>query len=143
MTRGTPLEYGVLSDRGIERYGGGDIENLDVIGVSRVCWLDAEITIPAGESVTLDAIFEKEPSFDHSCTDTENKGVSGYDLVTETGSSLSFARQTVRLEDRGQIEIVRQNFGFDLASGIKEVDLDMTKPHYYLEVKSAQTDQTQ
>lgn len=134
------MEYGVLSDRDIERYGGGDIENLDVVGVSRVCWLDAEITVPAGESVTLNATFEKDPSFDHSCTHTENKGVSGYDLVTEVGSNLSFAQQTARLEDRGQIEIVRQNFGFDLANGINEVDLDMTKPHYYLKVKAAQAD---
>lgn len=84
----------------------------------------------------LNAVFEKAPSFDHSCTDTENKGISGYDLVTELGSNLSFAQQTAKLEDRGQIEIVRQNFGFDLANGIKEVVLDLNKPHYYLEVKS-------
>lgn len=130
------MEYGVLSDSNIERYDGGDVENLDVIGVGRVCWLEAEITIPAGESVMLNAVFEKAPSFDHSCTDTENKGISGYDLVTELGSNLSFAQQTAKLEDRGQIEIVRQNFGFDLANGIKEVVLDLNKPHYYLEVKS-------
>ena len=129
------VAYGVLSDNQMERYSDGNIENLDVTSVSRVCWIEAEITIPAGESVNLDAVFEKEPSFDYHCTASENKGVSGYDAVTELGSNLNFVKQTARLEDRGQIEIVRQNFGFDLASGINEVTLDKAIPHYYLEVK--------
>ncbi|MGN1156881.1 MAG: hypothetical protein ACI4TK_11950 [Agathobacter sp.] len=128
--------YGILSENQMERYSDGSIENLDITGVSRVCWMEAEITIPAGESVTLNATFEKEPSFDFHCAATENKGVSGYDMVTSLGSNLHFTQQTARLEDRGQIKIVRQNFGFDLANGINEVILNMTNPHYYLEVKS-------
>jgi len=133
------LAYGVLSENTAERYDGGSIENLDVVGVARVNWLEAEITIPAGESITLNATFVKEPSFDYHCADTENKGVSGYDMVTVLGSNLLFTQQTARLEDRGQIEIVRQNFGFDLANGINEVELDMSHPHYYLEVRSAES----
>ncbi|MCF0136917.1 MAG: hypothetical protein HUJ66_00970 [Oscillospiraceae bacterium] len=128
------MEYSVLSENAVERYDDGAIENLDVSGVSRVFWLEAEITIPAGESVTLDAASEKMPSYDFYCADTENKGISGYDMVTELGSNLNLTEQTAKLEDRGQIEIVRQNFGFDLANGITEVKL--TEPHYYLEVKS-------
>ena len=129
------VSYGVLSENGAARYDSGWIEDLDVVGVDRVFWLEAEITIPAGESVTLTAAFEKEPSFDFTCADTANKGISGYDMVTALGSNLLFTQQTACLEDRGQIEIVRQNFGFDLENGIKEVKLDLTVPHYYLEVK--------
>ena len=129
------LAYGVLSEKEIDRYASGWIEELDIVGVDRVFWLEAEITIPAGESVTLTAAFEKEPSFDFTCADTANKGISGYDMVTALGSNLIFTQQTACLEDRGQIEIVRQNFGFDLENGIKEVKLDLTVPHYYLEVK--------
>ena len=129
------LAYGVLSEKEIDRYASGHIEELDIAGVDRVFWLEAEITIPAGESVTLTAAFEKEPSFDFTCADTANKGISGYDMVTALGSNLIFTQQTACLEDRGQIEIVRQNFGFDLENGIKEVILDLTVPHYYLEVK--------
>ena len=129
------LAYGVLSEKEIDRYASGWIEELDIVGVDRVFWLEAEITIPAGESVTLTAAFEKEPSFDFTCADTANKGISGYDMVTALGSNLLFTQQTACLEDRGQIEIVRQNFGFDLENGIKEVKLDLTVPHYYLEVK--------
>ena len=129
------VAYGVLSEKEIDRYASGWIEELDIVGVDRVFWLEAEITIPAGESVTLTAAFEKEPSFDFTCADTANKGISGYDMVTALGSNLIFTQQTACLEDRGQIEIVRQNFGFDLENGIKEVKLDLTVPHYYLEVK--------
>lgn len=134
------MSYGILSENSTERYDGGSIEELDVVRVSRVFWLEAEITIPAGESVNLEAVFKKEPSFDHYCAATENKGVSGYDLVTALGSNLTITQQTARLEDRGQIEIVRQNFGFDLANGINEVSLDLNVPHYYLEVKKPQTE---
>ena len=129
------MAYGVLSENEVERYDSGYVEELDIVGVDRVFWLEAEITIPAGESVILAAAFEKEPSFDFTCADTANKGISGYDMVTALGSNLHFTQQTACLEDRGQIEIVRQNFGFDLENGIKEVSLDLSVPHYYLEVK--------
>lgn len=129
------MAYGLLAENGAERYDDGMIENLDVVGVDRVFWLEAEITIPAGKSVKLNAVFEKEPSFDFYCSASENKGICGYDLVSQLGSNLTFTGQTAKLEDRGQIEIVRQNFGFDITRGITEVQL--TEPHYYLEVKSA------
>ena len=76
----------------------------------------------------------KEPSYDFYCAHTENQGVCGYDLVTKLGSNLACTAQTATLEDRGQIEIVRQNFGFDLENGIKTVALDPDQEHYYLEV---------
>ena len=61
-------------------------------------------------------------------------------MVTALGSNLQFTQQIASIEDRGQIEIVRQNFGFDLENGIKEVTLDMNEPHYYLEVKENKSD---
>lgn len=129
--------YGVLSDNGAERYSTGSIEDLDVTGVARVFWLETEITVPADGSMTLSAAFQKDPSYDFYCSGSENTGISGYDLVTALGSNLSITDQSATLEDRGQIEIVRQNFGFDLENGINEVTLDSVVPHYYLEVRSA------
>ena len=41
------------------------------------------------------------------------------------------------LEDRGQIAVVRQNFGFDPAAGVTRVALDEAVPRYYLEVRRA------
>ena len=65
---------------------------------------------------------------------------NGYDMVTRLGNNLIFTEQTASLEDRGQIEIVRQNFGFDIENGIDEVELDMEEPHYYLEVRAIDTE---
>jgi len=131
------LAYGVLAPGGAERYSDGAVENLDVAGVSRVFWLEAEVTVPAGGSIALTAAMRKEPSYDFYCAVTENRGVSGFDLVTRLGSELDITQQTAHLEDRGEIEIVRENFGFSLAQGIRKVTLDPNTPHYYLEVRSA------
>ena len=78
---------------------------------------------------------QKAASFDFYCAHTDNQKVKGYDMVTQLGSSLSFTGQRATLLDRGLIEIVRQNFGFDLAANIKTVELDPSVEHYYLEVK--------
>ena len=130
------LSYGVLSSDPVERYENGDFEGMhDVRGVARVFWLEAEITVPANGSVTLVSSARKEASFDYACAGTENKGVKGFDLVTRLASSLTFTGQSAHLEDRGLIDIVRQNFGFDPENGILDVTLDENTPHYYLEVK--------
>lgn len=132
------LAYGILSPSGAERYGAGWLEDIvsDVDTIDRVCWLEAEITIPAGDSVTLSASMTKEASYDFYCAHTENQGVKGYDLVTALGSTLDFTGQTASLLNTENIEIVRQNFGFDLEAGITEVALDPAEPHYYLEIRA-------
>lgn len=132
------LAYGALSPSGAERYGAGRLEDIvsDVDTIDRMCWLEAEITIPAGDSVTLSASMTKEASYDFYCAHTENQGVKGYDLVTALGSTLDFTGQTASLVNTENIEIVRQNFGFDLEAGITEVALDPAEPHYYLEIRA-------
>ena len=134
------LTYGLLSPEAAERYGAGWLEDMssEVWTIDRVCWLEAEVTIPAEGSVTLTAAMTKEASYDFYCAHTKNQGVKGYDLVTTLGSNLTCTGQTAILEDRGQIEIVRQNFGFDLEAGIKSAALDLGTEHYYLEVKRAE-----
>lgn len=129
------MAYGLLSDSPAERYSSGSLEELDVWSADRVFWMEAEITIPAGQNVVLDVVICKAPSFDYYCVASENKGVNGYDMVTKLGSNLAFTEQKARLEDHGQIEIVRQNFGFEPEHGVNEVELDLEQEHYYLEVK--------
>lgn len=130
------VSYGILSEDPVERYKTtGWLEELDVDNVDRVFFLEAEVDIPAGGSVHLMAEMTKEGSYDFYCAHTENQGVYGYDMVTELGSNLICTEQAAVLEDRGQIEIVRQNFGFDLATGVSRVTLDPKQEHYYLEVK--------
>ena len=127
--------YGVLSEEPAERYYTGWLEDLDVEAVDRVFYLEAEITVPAGGSVRLTAKMTKKGSYDFYCTHTGNQGVYGYDLVTELGSNLNCTGQRATIEDRGVIEIVRQNFGFDLENDVKTVDLEPLLEHYYLEVR--------
>lgn len=129
------LTYGLLSDNAAERYQYGMVGDSDFATVDRVFYLKAQLTIPARGSVTLTAEQIKQASFDYACAGTENRGVSGYDAVTTLGSNLDFTAQHAKLEDRGQIAIVRQNFGFDLETGVTEVELDLDTEHYYLEVK--------
>ena len=57
--------------------------------------------------------------------------------MTELGSNLACTAQTATLADRGFIDIVRQNFGFDLENGVNTVMLDQAQEHYYLEVRRA------
>ena len=127
--------YGILSEEPVARYHTGWLRELDVTNVDRVFYLEAEITIPAGESVRLAAEMTKMGSYDFYCTHTENRGVYGYDMVTELGSNLRCTEQTAVLKEQGQLEIVRQNFGFDLENGVNRVTLDPRQEHYYLEVK--------
>ena len=134
------LSYGALADDPMERYRWGDIEPKDISIMSRVFYLEAEVTVPAGGSVQLSAEMTKEGSYDFACVHTENRGVYGYDLVTKVGSNLTCTAQTAVLEDRGQIEIVRQNFGFDLENGVRRAELDPGQEHYYLEVKRLETE---
>ncbi len=124
----------VLAEDAPARYGEGMLENLDVVNVSRILYLAAEVTVPAGGQLTVTAELRKEASYDFDCAHTENRGVRGYDLLTE-GNHLTITSQTAALEDWGQISIVRQNFGFDLAAGVRTVTLDPAQPHYYLEVR--------
>ena len=133
------LAHGLLSDDPAERYSTGWLEEVasDVRGIDRVCWLAADVTVPAGGSVTLTASMAKAGSYDFYCADRGNQGLYGYDLVTALGSCLPCTDQQATLEDRGVIEIVRQNFGFDLDAGIRTVTLNPAEPHYYLEVRSS------
>ena len=127
--------YGLLSDEPMEMYTTGFLDDLNFASVDRVFYLETEVTIPAGKSVTLTAEMVKDSSYDFYCAHTENQGICGYDMVTKLGSNLACTRQSASLEDRGQIEIVRENFGFDLRENIRTVELDPAEEHYYLEVK--------
>lgn len=131
-------QYGVLSDDPAERYSawGGSIDMLisDALVTDRVFYAAVEVTIPAGASVTLTAQQEKPHSFDFYGAGSGREGIDGYDLVTQLGSCLSLTEQTAHVETRGLVEIVEQNFGFDVENGITTVTLDPEIEHYYMNV---------
>ena len=65
----------------------------------------------------------------------EDEGVDGYEMMPVLGTNLSFSCQYASISSYEDIEIIRQNFGFDLAQGITEVELNMEESCYSIEVK--------
>ena len=96
-----------------------------------------EVTIPAGESVNVEATMRKDASIDFI---GEGKDKDGYDMATQLGSNLMFKSQTASISGFDEIEIVGQNFGFDLSNGITSVILDMNQDHYWMEIRKVRTE---
>lgn len=135
-------QYGILSGQPKDRYADGRLDDVlsETLFHQRVLYLEFPVTVPAGGSVTVECTMWKEPSYDFHCSGSENAGLQGYDLVTRLGSSLDFTRQTAALENTEGIEIIRQNLGFDLESGVTSAELDPAQEHFYLEVRVKEQD---
>lgn len=117
------------------QYDGGTLHITGVFAAERVCYAAAQVRIPAGESIVVKATMNKGGSFDYACAHTADQGIYGYDMMTKLGTNLALQESYATIMDYGQIEIVRQNFGFDLAGNIRTVLLDMGEEQYYLEVR--------
>lgn len=131
-------QYVSQSSNSVQQNGESMLEDYfsAALDKGRVFYLTFDFTLKAGESVEITADMIKNASFNYVCSHNDNIGVNGYDLMTALGSNLTFESQTASIEDNGLIEIVRQNFGFDLERNIRKVTLDMEQEHYYLEVRS-------
>jgi len=122
-------QYGVCSATPAERYSEGRLDDLlqDAETVQRVCYAAAEITIPEGGTVCVEAVFRKPHSFDFF--GFYNELVDGYGIMT-TGSALTLQNQTARLDTHGLVTIYGQNFGF--AEQGSAVPLSAETEYYYL-----------
>ncbi|WP_298032725.1 hypothetical protein [uncultured Dysosmobacter sp.] len=132
------VQYGVLSGENVtDRYADGRLDDMvgETMSHTRVMYLAFPVTVPAGGPVDITFNMRKEPSYDFGCSGSENVGLQGYDLVTRLGSTLTFTAQTAALVNTENVELVRQNLGFDLENGVTEVPLDMDVEHYYLEIR--------
>lgn len=108
----------------------------DIFGVvlhhRRLMYFRLPLTVPAGASVTVTAEYLKQPSIDYGGREAYRQG---YDLVTKLGTELAFTRQEASLSGGEKLEILDQNFGFDLQKGITRVTLDPAKEHYFMDVR--------
>lgn len=127
-------DYGMLSENVAERYAWGDLGDMwsETYNMQRVMYVTFDVVVPANGSVQVDATMVKDASFDFVGEGTDR---NGFDCVTQLGSTLEFSRQSASLSNSQFIEIVYQNFGFDLENGITKVTLDVNEPHYYMEVR--------
>jgi hypothetical protein len=129
-------DFGILSEEPMDRYDIGMLEDVisEVREMDRVFYLSFELVIPPGESISLEANMVKEYSFDYYDSGSDNMDIDGYDMVTGLGSNLTFTEETASIQDQDLIEIVRQNFGFDLENGVRKVILDPAEERYYMEI---------
>lgn len=102
---------------------------------TRVVWTTGEVTIPAGGDATVTVRYQKKPSYDFACGNTQRQGLRGWDLGTGLGSNLEFREITARLENTEHLVLEGQNFGFDLPGGVTQVELDPKTEYYYMEVR--------
>lgn len=129
--------HSILGTAPKERYQWNRLDDLllETEAHDRILYVTFPLTIPAGERVTVEVERQHPASFDYAGTGGENQGIEGYDMVTQLGSTLTFTRQTAAIEQYDGIEIIRQNFGFDLKGGITEVPLKPDNPRYFLEIR--------
>lgn len=122
-------QYGVCSAAPAERYSDGMLDAVlqDMEAVQRVCYAAAEITIPAGGTVCIEAASHKPHSFDFF--GFYNKLVDGYGIMT-TSSVLTLQNQTARLDTHGLVTIYGQNFAFDGQGSAVPMSADTE--YYYL-----------
>lgn len=100
----------------------------------RVFYLEAPVTIPAGESVSLSVSYVKDSSFEYAGgEDTERTLL--YDMSAELGSCISFESITAELINFEDITITDQNYGFDLSGSRSEVTLNPLEERYYIIIK--------
>lgn len=130
-------QYGLLSDKPVDRYDSGRLDELmdEVLSVDRVLYLKTEVTVPTGGTAEVTARYWKAPSFDFACSGSEHRNLQGYDLMTTLDSTLTFTAQTASVTHAENVQITGQNFGFDPENGVTEVTLDLNQPHYYLEIQ--------
>ncbi|MBR2046237.1 MAG: hypothetical protein IJ958_08910 [Agathobacter sp.] len=127
-------DSGILSNNVIERYDTGWLEDYvyEFNHLQRVMYLSFDVTIPAESSITVDATMTKDASIDFI---GKNKDRNGYDIVTTLASPFTFTKQTASVSNYDSIEILDQNFGFDLENGITEVELNLNEEHYWMDIK--------
>lgn len=76
-------EYGVLSENPAERYDFGRLDEVihEALIMERIFYTAFEISLPAGESISVILDSHKAESFNFP--GTERSGVTGYDLLTD------------------------------------------------------------
>lgn len=129
-------EYGILANQMSPRYFDNQMETMlsDVFNQDRIFYLKFTLELLPDTETALEITLPKPYSHNFSCTKNK-KQTHGYDMLTQTGSNLTFTEQHVSITNAKHINIQSQNFGFDLTNNILSVPLDQTKKHYYLDIE--------
>lgn len=126
------LQYGALSDNPTEDYADGDLRTIldEAFYQGRIPYLTFTLTVPAGQSVVVQATMFKPASFYY--LDSGKVDIHYYDMVTKLGSNLTFEQITANIKNRGR-RLYSETFGFHQAD---KVTLDPNQEHYQMEIHS-------
>ncbi len=126
--------HGQLSEDPAERYFSGRLDDIIIETgyVSRVMYVTFEVTVPAGETVEIETKTLREASYDF-VGKRHDKNLEGFDVVTKLGTNIDITKQTASVKNTEEIEIIYNNFGFDLPNGITKVPLG-DEEHYWMEI---------
>ena len=132
-------QYGAFSGTTDSHYMDWSLDGIiaDTNVQTRLFYLEFPLVIPPGGSTTVAADLRKKPGHDFPCNGSKSLGEKRYDLVTHLGSNLQFDQLTAEIAAHENMEILEQNFGFDLPGGTSIVMLDPEGEHYYLELRPA------
>ncbi|MBQ8198984.1 MAG: hypothetical protein IJZ76_06125 [Lachnospiraceae bacterium] len=94
-----------------------------------------EVTIPAGESIRVEYEYLKQGMHELTCPEPNFFDCYGYDNAINMGTNMTFTKQVANIAEKGNIEIVDQNYQFDLEAGVKSVELALDAERYYMIVR--------
>lgn len=97
--------------------------------------LSDTVTIPAGKSLTLDLEYVKQGACQTYEPQESLRDNYCYDNMPNLGTNVKFISQRAVVEENGNIRIEDQNYGFDLESAVKSVELELDAERYYMIVK--------
>ncbi len=93
------------------------------------------ITIPAGESVTVEFDYWKHGNHQTHEPQENFKDNYCYDNTPSLGTNVNYSCMIATIKDDGNIRIEDQNYGFDLENDIRQVELELDAERYYMIVK--------
>lgn len=128
--------YSSLGKSPKERYEDNRLDDIinEVPTQTRIIWLTFNITIPAETEIGIEFEYLKQGNYNFY--NKIGNEILGYDIATTLGSNINFTQLTATIEMDDNIDIVRQNFGFNHENDNKICELNLNEEYYYLEVKS-------
>ncbi len=98
---------------------------------TRLQYMVFPVTIPAGETMEIEAKYWKGASYDYMNPEIHT---DGFEIAAQLGSNLTFTALSAGIQNSQWINIEAQDMGFDLENGTRQVELEQETELYTLTV---------
>ena len=95
----------------------------------------SEVTIPAGGSVNVIYTYDKQGQHDCTYPELDFLDCYGYENAINMGTNVTYTSQVANIVEQDNIEIIDQNYKFDLNTGVNSVKLALDVEKYYMVVR--------